>query len=153
MSGSLCPFQEEFPGESFPSYLWGSAVIIGRDALRKLVQYIPYVPLLQKEDVYTGLLAEAAQIDRVDATNELFVYVWDWHKFDTVLTHKSIQDDTKAFYVNYDRTKWRFKNLWVNIAEANLDEVPENIRRMRSTDQQQEKTLVLHLGTSNTFRV
>ncbi|XP_068208016.1 beta-1,3-galactosyltransferase bre-2-like [Palaemon carinicauda] len=61
---------EEYPEEVFPLYTSGPAYVFGREALKVMVEYIPYVPYLKLEDVFTtGLLSRAAQINLVDMGN------------------------------------------------------------------------------------
>lgn len=66
------PLQEEYPERFFPPFVHGPAYIVGREAAKELLNFVPYVPFVKLEDVYvTGLVAHAAKIKHVQIFNEV----------------------------------------------------------------------------------
>lgn len=65
--------EEEYPEDSYPPIVLGSAYIVDRNAVDVLLAYVPHVPMLWLEDVYlTGLVAKKAGIKLKQAERKLF---------------------------------------------------------------------------------
>ncbi|XP_068203276.1 beta-1,3-galactosyltransferase 5-like isoform X2 [Palaemon carinicauda] len=72
-NGKWVVTKEEYPPDKYPPFVLGPAYIVGRNAIDKLLEYVPYTPFLWLEDVYmTGLVAKAAGIKHVQAEKTLY---------------------------------------------------------------------------------
>ncbi|XP_071548968.1 beta-1,3-galactosyltransferase 1-like [Panulirus ornatus] len=94
---------EEYPEEWFPPFVLGPAYVVGRDAVRRLVQYASHTPFLPLEDVFTtGLVAHAAGVPHVQAAQELYA-LKSFH--DVVLGDKAFLTENSELYRNLSWTR------------------------------------------------
>ena len=54
--------KDEYPHETYAPYIIGSAFLVSKDVLHRVVRLIPHYPAIAAEDAYFGMLARIAGI-------------------------------------------------------------------------------------------
>ena len=60
--------KDKYPHETYAPYIIGSAFLVSKDVLHRVVRLIPHYPAFSAEDAYFGMLARIAGVSPYDNT-------------------------------------------------------------------------------------